>query len=86
MHNSKSRNDRENEQAEKEQNAEKKNIKPGKIPPEKLPKPYLRYLKKIGFSIWLSVMIIGGILAFITSLLLLWKKITIYFFPASSFF
>lgn len=41
------------------------------IPPKKIPNPYLAYLKKIGFTIWLSVMVIGGVLAFITSLVLL---------------
>lgn len=45
-----------------------------KGPPEKEPskeKPFLKMLKKVGFSIWITVMIIGGALAFFTSLLLL---------------
>lgn len=34
-------------------------------------KSFLEMLKKVGFSVWLAVMVIGGILAFLTSLLLL---------------
>lgn len=34
-------------------------------------KPFLEMLKKVGFSVWITVMAIGGILAFLTSLLLL---------------
>ncbi len=34
-------------------------------------KPFLKMLKKVGFSVWITVMAIGGILAFLTSLLLL---------------
>lgn len=34
-------------------------------------KSFLDILKKVGFSVWLTVMVIGGVLAFLTSLLLL---------------
>ena len=34
-------------------------------------KSFLDIIKKVGFSVWLAVMVIGGILAFLTSLLLL---------------
>ncbi len=38
---------------------------------EKNNKSFLEGLKKVGFSVWIAVMVIGGILAFLTSLLLL---------------
>ncbi|MFD2516671.1 hypothetical protein [Salinimicrobium flavum] len=37
--------------------------------PEK--KSFLQVVKKVGFSVWVAVMVIGGVLAFLTSLLLL---------------
>lgn len=39
--------------------------------PERGDKGFLASLKKIGFSVWLTVMIIGGALAFLTALFLL---------------
>ena len=42
-----------------------------KLPPNKIPNPIISRLKKVGFSVWLTVMIIGGVLAFLTALLLL---------------
>lgn len=33
-------------------------------------KSFMDVLKKVGFSVWLGIMIVGGILAFITSLFL----------------
>ena len=67
-----------NQNKEADDNAQRKRdsqknreIETDKIAPKKIPRPYLAYLKKVGFSIWLSVMIIGGILAFVTSLVLL---------------
>ncbi|SDL54162.1 hypothetical protein SAMN04488034_10595 [Salinimicrobium catena] len=38
---------------------------------DKNKKSFLEGLKKVGFSVWIAVMVIGGILAFLTSLLLL---------------
>lgn len=38
---------------------------------EKEKKSFLEVLKKVGFSVWLTIMVIGGVLAFLTSLLLL---------------
>lgn len=38
--------------------------------PEKKENKFLAGLKKVGFKIWLAVMIIGGALAFITALFL----------------
>ena len=43
----------------------------GSRPPEKREGKFIRGLKKVGFNVWLAVMIIGGVLAFITALFLL---------------
>ena len=40
-------------------------------PPEKKGKGFTDVLKKVGFKVWLAVMIIGGTLAFIVALFLL---------------
>lgn len=41
------------------------------IPLKKKENRHVTTLKKIGFSVWVTVMAIGGVLAFLTSLLLL---------------
>lgn len=46
-------------------------IKMKNLPPNKIPYPIIDRLKKLGFTVWLSVMIIGGVLAFLTALVLL---------------
>jgi hypothetical protein len=38
--------------------------------PKRKDSKFVAGLKKVGFKVWLAVMIIGGILAFITSLFL----------------
>lgn len=38
--------------------------------PEKEKNKFMTGLKKVGFNVWLAVMIIGGALAFITALFL----------------
>ncbi len=45
--------------------------KPNENEQKKQDSPFLKKLKKIGFSVWLGVMIVGAALAFIASVLLL---------------
>lgn len=45
--------------------------KPGKDPNEKNESAFMKMLKKVGFSVWLAVMIIGAGLAFIAAIFLL---------------
>lgn len=45
--------------------------KPEKDPREKQESGFMKILKKVGFSVWLGVMIIGAGLAFIAALFLL---------------
>ena len=45
--------------------------KPEKDPGKKQESGFMKILKKIGFSVWLGVMIIGAALAFIAALFLL---------------
>lgn len=49
----------------------KDNLHTEDLPPNKIPNPIIARLKKIGFSVWFTVMMIGGVLAFLTALLLL---------------
>ena len=42
-----------------------------KVPIKKKENRHVTTLKKVGFSVWVTVMAIGGVLAFLTSLLLL---------------
>ncbi|WP_029035703.1 hypothetical protein [Salinimicrobium terrae] len=42
----------------------------GEIPPVKKKNKFVSGLKKVGFHVWLGVMIIGGALAFIVALFL----------------
>lgn len=53
--------------------APKKRNTPKESPqaPSKKENKFLEGLKKIGFNVWLVVMVIGGTLAFITALFLL---------------
>ncbi|WP_424494616.1 hypothetical protein [Salinimicrobium sp. GXAS 041] len=59
-----------NEQPQEDGN-DKLQPKPNKNEEEKQDSPFLKKLKKIGFSVWLGVMIVGAALAFIASILLL---------------
>ena len=49
---------------------EKKAIKQQQTPLKKENK-FIKGLRKVGFNVWLAVMIIGGALAFITALFLI---------------
>ena len=50
---------------------EKKAIKQQQQTPLKKESKFIKGLKKVGFNVWLAVMIIGGALAFITALFLI---------------
>ena len=50
---------------------DKNSPKREKQTPVKKERKFMKSLKKVGFKVWLAVMIIGGALAFITALFLI---------------